>query len=110
MTISGTIESIEYRNTAGHEKKVVTLVPDHRQKAFVEFRGSSMGLLDKYKEGDNIEVDVIIQGRVSKNSGIQYNNLVAVHEAEKLRFDFSIYIDTGKKVSRKRTGSRPRMR
>jgi hypothetical protein len=35
MTITGTIESIEYRNTAGHEKKVVTLVPDHRQRAFV---------------------------------------------------------------------------
>ena len=34
MTIKGTIESIEYRNTAGHEKKVVTLVPDHRQRAF----------------------------------------------------------------------------
>ena len=42
MTIKGTIESIEYRNTAGHEKKVVTLVPDHRQRAFVEFRGRRM--------------------------------------------------------------------
>lgn len=42
MTITGNIESIEYRNTAGHEKKVVTIIPDHRQRAFVEFRGRKM--------------------------------------------------------------------
>ena len=35
MTITGNIEHIEYRNTAGHEKKVVTLVPDHRQRAYL---------------------------------------------------------------------------
>jgi len=76
MTITGTIESIEYRNTSGHEKKVVTLLPDHRQKAYVEFRGRRMEELDAYREGDNIEVDVSLQGHVSRNSGIQYNNLV----------------------------------
>ena len=76
MTIKGTIESIEYRNTAGHEKKVVTLVPDHRQRAFVEFRGRRMDDLQGYKENDEIQVDVTLEGKVSKNSGIQYNNLV----------------------------------
>lgn len=77
MTIKGTIENIEYRNTAGHEKKVVTLVPDHRQRAFVEFRGRRMDDLHGYKENDEIAVDVTLEGKVSKNSGIQYNNLVA---------------------------------
>ena len=77
MTITGTIEHIEYRNTAGHEKKVVTLAPDGRQKAFVEFRGRRMDDLDAYKEQDEIAVSVTLEGKVCKNSGIQYNNLVA---------------------------------
>ncbi|MGV3459894.1 MAG: hypothetical protein ACO1N9_05495 [Flavobacterium sp.] len=77
MTIKGTIESIEYRNTAGHEKKVVTLVPDHRQRAFVEFRGRRMDDLTSFKENDEITVEVTLEGKISKNSGIQYNNLVA---------------------------------
>jgi hypothetical protein len=77
MTITGTIESIEYRNTAGHEKKVVTLVPDNRQRAFVEFRGRRMDDLDAFRENDEIEVAVTLEGKISKNSGIQYNNLVA---------------------------------
>ena len=76
MTIKGTIETIEYRNTAGHEKKVVTLVPDHRQRAFVEFRGRRMDDLHGYKENDEIQVNVTLEGKISKNSGIQYNNLV----------------------------------
>lgn len=79
MTITGTIENIEYRNSEGHEKKVVTIVPDHRQKAFVEFRGNNMDHLKGCKENDQIEVDVILEGKVSKNSGIQYNNLVAIN-------------------------------
>lgn len=77
MTIKGTIESIEYRNTAGHEKKVVTLVPDHRQRAFVEFRGRRMDDIASFKENDEIQVSVTLEGKISKNSGIQYNNLVA---------------------------------
>ena len=77
MTIKGTIESIEYRNTAGHEKKVVTLVPDHRQRAFVEFRGRRMDDLAPFRENDEIQVSVTLEGKISKNSGIQYNNLVA---------------------------------
>lgn len=78
MIITGTIEAIEYRNTAGHEKKVVTLLPDHRQRAFVEFRGYNIKLLDKVKENDEIEVEVYLNGKISKNTGIQYNNLVGI--------------------------------
>jgi len=76
MTIKGTIEHIEYRTTAGYEKKVVTLMPDHRQRAYVEFRGRRMDDLHGYKENDEIQVNVLLEGKTSKNSGIQYNNLV----------------------------------
>lgn len=79
MKIIGTVEEIEYRNTAGHEKKVLTILPDHRQRAFVEFRGLMMihlNLLD-IKVNDEVIVETKLEGRVSKNSGIQYNNLVA---------------------------------
>jgi hypothetical protein len=86
MTIKGTIESIEYRNTAGHEKKVVTLVPDHRQRAFVEFRGRKMDDLTYFKENDEIAVEVTLEGKISKNSGIQYNNLVA-HSVEMVSYN-----------------------
>lgn len=85
MTITGTIESIEYRNTAGHEKKVVTLVPDHRQRAFVEFRGRRMEELTPYRENDEIKVEVTLEGKTSKNSGIQYNNLVAQNVEQVIR-------------------------
>jgi hypothetical protein len=77
MTITGTIESIEYRNAAGHEKKVVTLAPVGWQWAFVEFRGRRMDDLEAFKENDEIQVAVTLEGKISKNSGIQYNNLVA---------------------------------
>ena len=85
MTIKGTIESIEYRNTAGHEKKVVTLVPDHRQRAFVEFRGRRMDDLAPFRENDEIKVEVSLEGKTSKNSGIQYNNLVVQSVAPVVR-------------------------
>jgi hypothetical protein len=77
MKITGTIETIEYKNTAGHEKKVVTLVPDSRQRAFIEFRGRRMEDLAPFRENDDIEVTVTLEGKISKSSGIQYNNLVA---------------------------------
>jgi len=77
MTITGTIESIEYRSTAGHEKKVVTLLPDSRQRAFIEFRGRKMNDIEDVREGDELQVGVFLEGKISKNSGIQYNNLVA---------------------------------
>lgn len=85
MTIKGTVESIEYRNTCGHEKKVVTIIPDHRQRAYVEFRGFfGMDAIKNIKVNDEIIVDVILDGKVSKNSGIQYNNLVAIPGVRKV--------------------------
>lgn len=77
-TIKGTIESIEYRNNNGHEKKVITIVPDHRQRAFVEARGWNMDKISAAKEGDEIKVEVMLEGKIAKGSGVRYNNLVVV--------------------------------
>jgi len=77
MEINGIIESIEYRNTGGYEKKVVTIESSHNQRSFVEFKGKNMGLLDTYRENDEINVYVELRGTISKNSGVQYNNLIA---------------------------------
>lgn len=56
MTISGQVENIEYSGEAGHQKKTVTLRPDHRQKAFVEFRGKNIKLIKDIKVNDEIVV------------------------------------------------------
>lgn len=77
MTITGQVKNIEFKGETGHAKKVVTLEPDHRQKAFVEFRGKNIKLLSDIKVNDEIVVSVLLEGRVSSKSGVQYNNLVA---------------------------------
>lgn len=76
MTIAGQVESIEYSGEAGHQKKTVTLRPDHRQKAFVEFRGKNIKLIKDIKVNDEIVVSVLFEGRTSQKSGVHYNNLV----------------------------------
>lgn len=83
IIIRGNVLSIEYRGRFGHEKKVVTLIPDHRQRIFIEFRGKYMDLLWRVKEGDEIIINCLIVGKISKASGIEYNNIVAV-ELEKI--------------------------
>ena len=91
MTIKGIIENIEYRNNSGHPKKIVTLIPNviftndssFRQKAFIEFRGSFQSILQKIKVDDVVEVSIAIQAKVSQNSGIEFNNLVA-YEIKKI--------------------------
>jgi hypothetical protein len=83
MTITGFIESIEYREISGHEKKVVTLISTMRQRAFIEFRGHNMEILERIKENDEVAIDFNFEGKVSKSTGIQYNNLHA-HGIRKL--------------------------
>jgi len=77
MTITGTIENIEYREKDGHEKKVVTLKVSNRETGFIEFRGACLDLLVRVKEKDLIAVDIELKGSISKKTGIEYNNLVA---------------------------------
>ena len=78
MITTGTLESIEYCNSNGHEKKVLTINQDCRQKAFLQVRKKDFKMLESVREGDDVEIYFFIQGKISKNSGIQYNNLIAV--------------------------------
>jgi hypothetical protein len=77
MTITGTIEHIENQSSRTHAKMIVTIVPNHLQKAFIEFRGQRIHLLKMVKVGDDVTVDYNVVGKISKSSGITYNNLVA---------------------------------
>lgn len=76
--ITGTIESVVYKNNLGHEKKLVSLKCMEQQRAFVEFRGKQMMKeLDSFIEDDQIQVAVYFEGKISRTTGIHFNNLVA---------------------------------
>lgn len=77
MTITGTITDIEYYNARGHEKKTVTISPNDKERAYIEFRGGRMRLLENIKQGQTVEVDVTLEGKAAKTSAMKYNNLVA---------------------------------
>lgn len=76
--ITGKIDIIELATLGSNQKKILTLIPDSGELCWIEFRGSTiMKLLDDVKKGDRVEVAVKFEGKVSKSSGIRYNNLVA---------------------------------
>lgn len=76
--IKGFISQIEYKNNSGHEKKVVTLKGESNQRAFIEFRGQEMMKeLKQFTEDDYIETAVFLEGKISRSTGIHFNNLVA---------------------------------
>lgn len=89
-TIIGTIESIQEFKAGKFTDRIMTVIPDHRQKAMIEFRGKRKVLLSGFKEGDEVEVEVLIESKVSKSSGNIYNNLVAVSLTKDRRFDHSL--------------------
>lgn len=77
--ITGKIEDIT-NNTSSHlhQKKLCTIVTDDGQKAFIEFRGLAMiKILESYEVSEKIVVAVKFEGKTSKNSGVNYNNIVA---------------------------------
>lgn len=78
MIVKGTVEKIEYSDLMGHEKKTVTIVPDHTQIGWVEFRGRKMDLLNGIKINDVVVIDAILVGHTSRQSGIKYNNIVGL--------------------------------
>ena len=77
--ITGKIEKIEDGTTSSeHQKKIVTINSEDNQKSFIEFRGPIMiGLLDEFQENDTVIIPIKYDGKVSKGSGMRYNNLVA---------------------------------
>ena len=78
MTIKGIIESIEIDNANGHEKKVVTLSLGVWKNVFIEFRGQRMNLLNNLKQDDAVAVNASFNGKISKSTGIRYNNIIGL--------------------------------
>lgn len=74
--ISGTVQEIEDRLIGEYMHTVVTLIPDHRQKAMIEFRGKRKSLLNGFKEGEEVTVEVFVECKVSNSTGTIYNNLI----------------------------------
>ena len=74
----GVVANIEYKGINGHYKKIVTLRQSKNNIAFVEFRGYKMDLLDHTGIGTTLNVSYYVEGKISKSSGIYYNNLVAI--------------------------------
>lgn len=77
VELTGTVQDMEHTTIGGHEKTVLTLATGFQQQAFIEFRGNLINLLDGVKPDDEVKVSVKFQGKVSKSSGIRYNNLFA---------------------------------
>ncbi|UAB85707.1 hypothetical protein INR75_06755 [Zunongwangia sp. SCSIO 43204] len=88
VTIIGTIKKTE--NEPSFLKRTVHLEMQNDQSAFVEFRGPIMlTVLDQFKIGDQVEIDISFNGHISRRSGQEYNNLVA-EKIKKLELQTSI--------------------
>lgn len=77
--INGKILKIERKlaNTDFEKDEVVIRLSDDEQ-CKVEFRGVlMMKALKAFREGDYIQAAVKHEGKVSKSTGIYYNNLIA---------------------------------
>lgn len=76
---TGYVDSIEAKNNPrGFEKKIVTLKMNNKQLCFIEFRNDyAQEQVKKIVEGDRVEIAARLEGKISKTSGIQYNNIVA---------------------------------
>lgn len=77
--ITGRIEAIEpVQSSPGQIKYVVNIVSNDNQKAFVEFRSPQMiAILKPLKVDDQVIVSVKFDGKISKGSGVRFNNIVA---------------------------------
>lgn len=74
--LSGTIEKV-IEEKSFNKKKVTLKMPD-KQMAFIEFRGPVMAnLLNDVQLNDSVQIAVSFNGRISPNSGQEYNNLIA---------------------------------
>lgn len=74
--LTGTIEKVIEEKE--FKKKKITLKMPDKQKAFIEFRGTVMAnLLNEIQLNDAVQIAVSFNGRISPNSGQEYNNLIA---------------------------------
>ena len=78
-TYIGYIGAIELKKSpTGFEKKIVTLKMRDKQLCFIEFRNDPVKQQMKgIAEGDRVEISARLEGKISRSSGIAYNNIIA---------------------------------
>ncbi|QQV90517.1 hypothetical protein M1M24_gp49 [Polaribacter phage Freya_1] len=74
--IIGRISEIKDVSVGVHAKNLLT-IKNKDGVAFLEFRNKLKNVSDQFNIGDNVMVEHRYDGKVSKNSGIQFNNLPA---------------------------------
>lgn len=79
IIVEGYIDSIrDVQSPEGYDKKRVTLKMKDRQQAFVEVRSErALKELKDIKSGDRVAFTVRLEGKVSRLSGQEHNNLIA---------------------------------
>ena len=76
--IIGKIKTIQDLSTEVHKKSKATIKTKSNGTAFIEFRGPLKKELENYQEGDEVVIEHRYEGKVSRSSGIQFNNLPAI--------------------------------
>jgi len=76
---TGYVGDIAVKNSPnGFEKKIITLKMRDKQVCYIECRNDIVQQqLNDISKGDRVEVAARLEGKISRNSGIQYNNIVA---------------------------------
>lgn len=75
IELKGRIEKIETENNNGRDKKVVTLQLGRSNTVFVEFQGKMADAVNDFNEGQDVQVKIRFNGKVS-NLNRKYNNIV----------------------------------
>ncbi|WP_127846173.1 hypothetical protein [Psychroflexus aestuariivivens] len=78
QTLTGNIKEINTDDSVSFPKKILELQMPFGESAFIEFRGTIMTrLLEDFDQNELVQINIVLQGSISKKSGLFYNNLVA---------------------------------
>ncbi|MBP1165091.1 hypothetical protein JOE44_001975 [Chryseobacterium sp. PvR013] len=90
MELQGTIKKIGNTETfaSGFQKREFILLTQEQypQPVSIEIMGNKIDILDTFKEGDNVNVGINIQGRewISPQGEIKYFNSIVAWKIQKL--------------------------
>ena len=74
--IIGIISEVKDVSVGVHAKNIIT-IKNKEGLAFLEFRNKLKNVSDQFNIGDHVMIEHKYDGKVSKKSGIQFNNLPA---------------------------------
>lgn len=75
--VTGKIEKIQDASFGNHNTNKVTIKTIQGGYVYIEFRGVLKKESDKYRVGENVVVEHSYEGKVSKSTGLSFNNLPA---------------------------------